>query len=265
MSNESPLRSALALAWRREGPGRLRGRYPADWMQGRSAFGGLQCALLVQAMEDVVGDPGRRIRTLTVQFCAPAAGDAEVSARVERAGKNVSSVSGRIVGDAVQTTALGTFAAARPDAMGHIVDQMPEVPPAEAVPPMEDTAHIPTFAQHYEFRPCLGGVPFGGGEEARAGCWVRPRGGFDGSAAELAALADACWPAVLSLFDQPRFASTVDLTLHFLAPPRGAPDAFCLVDTYAPSYGDGYAEQLGTLWDASGRLLLRSRQWVAYF
>ncbi|MFL5345300.1 MAG: acyl-CoA thioesterase domain-containing protein [Hyalangium sp.] len=88
----APFLTAIHLA--PLGEGRYRSRFEAPWYQGRGAFGGVVAGQLLRAMEHLVADPGRPVRSLTVHFCAPAAqGEAEVRGRIERAGKLVSVLS----------------------------------------------------------------------------------------------------------------------------------------------------------------------------
>ena len=54
------------------GEGAFEARIREGWYQGRGAFGGLIVALIVRALEALVGDDGRPLRTLTCHFCAPA-------------------------------------------------------------------------------------------------------------------------------------------------------------------------------------------------
>lgn len=244
--------------------------FTPDWLQGRAMFGGLQCAHLVRAMTEAVDDAARAIRTLTVHYCAPVPpGEAELAVQVEHAGGSVTQVSGRIAREGrTLTTALATFARSRPDGRRGRVEVPPAVPPPEAVAELPFGPAFPVFSQHYAYRPCLGGVPYSGSTDTRTGGWCRLRAPFPGDAVAFAALADAWWPAVVPIFAQPAPSSTVDLTLHFVEPLPLAghdPAAWYLVDTCAPTWGDGHAEQLGTLWTRDGRLLMRTRQWVAYF
>jgi len=50
---------------RRTGPGSFEVTVPDGWQQGRGAFGGLVYGMLTRAMEQVVDEPARRLRTLT--------------------------------------------------------------------------------------------------------------------------------------------------------------------------------------------------------
>ena len=61
---------------------------PADWMQGRSVFGGLQSALALRAMRAFVAAEVP-LRALQTTFIAPVSGAVTLEARVLRTGKSV--------------------------------------------------------------------------------------------------------------------------------------------------------------------------------
>src|SRR5262249_26290342 len=56
---------------RRTGPGSFEATVPDGWQQGRGAFGGLVYGMLARAMEQVVDEPARRLRTLTGDIAGP--------------------------------------------------------------------------------------------------------------------------------------------------------------------------------------------------
>ena len=58
-----PFEAASAI--RPTGPGTFEGTVPDGWQQGRGAFGGLVYGMLARAMEQVVNEPARRLRTFT--------------------------------------------------------------------------------------------------------------------------------------------------------------------------------------------------------
>ena len=60
---------------------------PSDWMQGRTALGGLLTAFAVQAMREEVG-PGVPVRSVQTAFMAPAAGELQIRCRVLRRGRS---------------------------------------------------------------------------------------------------------------------------------------------------------------------------------
>lgn len=65
-------------------------QFPANWCQGRTAFGGLSAALLYQAMRNKV-DSSRRLLSLSTNFVGPLLAEKPFSLSVEilREGKVV--------------------------------------------------------------------------------------------------------------------------------------------------------------------------------
>ncbi len=121
---------AAASAWSPTAPDRWEGRFERPWFQGRGAFGGLVGAVLLRGMTAAVDDPGRRVRTLTVHFCAPAAeGEAALTTERVRAGFTVTHTAARITqGDRVVAMATATFAAGRNDPMRYADLEAPHLP-----------------------------------------------------------------------------------------------------------------------------------------
>ena len=93
------------------GHGQRRLEVPSDWLQGRTVFGGLQVALAVQAMRDLV--PEAPLRSVQATFIAPAAGELRARAKVMRTGKNVTHVEAHIGTTEVETLVVAIFGAAR--------------------------------------------------------------------------------------------------------------------------------------------------------
>src|SRR5262245_5678266 len=91
-----------------EKPGRASLDVPADWMQGRSVFGGLQVALAIRAMRTLV--PQAQLRTLQATFSAPSANTIHCEARILRSGKSATHVEARLVdGSVTSAIAIGVF------------------------------------------------------------------------------------------------------------------------------------------------------------
>lgn len=254
----------------RVGEGAYEGSFEASWFQGRAIYGGLVSAVFVRALEDAVDDSERAIRSLNVAFCGP--GQQEVPAvvrtRIDRAGKSVTHASARLEqGGATIATALAVFGRGRPGEPR--VERHPD-PPEVARP--EDIRVPPrgageaVFAQHFDFRPAAGPLPFAGTDRPRVCGWGRLAEPVPPDPAMLAAVLDMWWPAALSAVDAPCPVATIDLSYHFLAPLDGyTPDAFYLYDGHTPTLRDGYAEELGCLWGPDGKLIARVRQMVAVF
>ncbi|HLL02519.1 MAG TPA: thioesterase family protein [Myxococcaceae bacterium] len=250
------------------GEGRFRSRFEAPWYQGRGAFGGVVAAQLLRAMEHEVADPRRPVRSFTVHFCAPAVeGEAQVQARIERTGKVVSYATARTENAAgVVAVASATFGGARAGTPSYFDMKPPEVPRPETVNVVPEDVPMPTFCQFFEYRFCVGSVPYSG-EEPRTGGWIRPKGPALVLDAPLCVgLMDSYPPSVLATVDFTKAAASVDLTIHFLhALPRPGEQAGAqyLRTGHSRWAGEGFSEDYQELWTEDGTLLAQCRQLVA--
>ena len=73
-----------------------------DWLQGRSAFGGIQAALALRAMRELVS-ADMPLRSLQTTFVAPVpAGPVAIHARILREGRSATQIEASL-GDGEQT------------------------------------------------------------------------------------------------------------------------------------------------------------------
>jgi len=245
---------------------------PASWAQGRTIFGGLQAALAVRAMRDLVPQ-AVPLRVLQASFIAPIApGPVRIEANVLRRGKSVTQIEGRVL-DQGQTACLlfGVFGEARASALD-IKPPRPVLPPAEAAKPFTYVEGIaPAFTQHVATR-WLGGVSiFQGREEPRTGIYVgfrdEPYAGPGAlGEAQIIGYADIVPTPGLSMLKQPTMASSLTWTLELLSDDFGpAREGLWLMDTEVTAGSHGYLNQSATLWSPEGEAVALSRQSVVVF
>lgn len=256
-----------ASAVQRAAPGRYTVEADVTWLQGRGAFGGLIAAWLVRAMEAEVDDPGRPLRALTCELCAPARpGPAEVHVRALRAGLNVTFLTAELRRrERVVARASGVFGRPLPAAASQAAARAPVVPPAAEVPPWDPPLQLPTYCQHVAHARCVGSeVLSGPGAEAALGGWTRFRAPAPDDAASRVALLDAWPPALLTRLDAPRAVATITMSCHLLGPPGPAvaPGTPLLVTARSDVTLEGYSDERGELWSPDGRLLATSHQVV---
>ena len=80
--------------------GAWNGNIAAGWETPRGPLGGYVMALVMRALELAVDDPERQPRSITMHFLrVPQAGPVTVRATVERAGRSLTTVSGRLEQD----------------------------------------------------------------------------------------------------------------------------------------------------------------------
>ncbi|HSJ97065.1 MAG TPA: thioesterase family protein [Myxococcota bacterium] len=254
------------------------GRIDRGWWIVRGPNGGYVAALLLRALSAAV-PADRAPRSLTVHYTAPPAeGAVRVHTRVERTGRSLSTVSGRMLqGDRLLALALGAFSSARP---GPRFDhaRMPAAPAPEDCPSFASA--IPMH-DRYEYRWAIGAPPGGeapappgpgadrrapgGRGEALSGGWIRLAEPRVVDAPLVAAYTDA-WPPACFSWSGPEAIGpvpTVDLTIHFRSelPRAGArPEDWCLARFRSRLAAGGFVEEDGEVWSRDGSLLAQSRQ-----
>ncbi len=260
---------AAASAVRRVAPGRYALDVDPTWLQGRGAFGGLVAAWLVRAMEAEVDDPGRPLRALTCELCAPARpGPAEVHVRTLRAGLNVSFLAAEVSRHGrVVARATGVFGRALADPAWP-APTPPAVPPAAAVPLWAPPMPLPVYCQHVRHARCLGSeVLSGPAAEPALGGWTWFHEPTVDDAAARVALLDAWPPALFTRLTAPRPVVTITMACHVFSPsgppgPAVAPGTPLLVTARSDAAVEGYSDERLELWGPDGRLLATSHQVV---
>ncbi|MCK6524800.1 thioesterase family protein [Myxococcota bacterium] len=255
----------------RAGEGRYALSLSPGWGQGRALFGGVLAAAAARGLTDAVGDPSRRLRSLTVHFCEPAApGEAELQVETARAGRYVSHLRAQVLqGGRVTTFASATFGVDRDAPMSHL-----DAPdhglggPEDALEVPMGGEGFPEFTRHIQYRFAGTTLPYGGGEVAAVNLWMRlmePRA-LDLPA--LVALLDAGPPALLSKATGPIPMSSMDLRVQLngaLPDEQLRPGRYVLLTSRCRWAGAGYADQDSALWSEGGVLLARCQQALAFF
>jgi acyl-CoA thioesterase len=224
-------------------------------------------AILLRALCEVVGDPARRPRSLTVHYPgAPQVGPFAISVRVERTGRTAAYLSARATqGDRLIALALAAFSAPFPGE-DFSTARMPDVPPPEEIEPVPLTGG-PSFAENFEYRFAIGPAPFSGADEALTGGWLRLREPRRLDHVLAAAYSDAWVPAIFARLRNFAIVPTIDLTVHFREPlplDGAADDDLSLAVFRTTKAREGVFEEDGEVWSRDGRLLVQSRQLAAY-
>jgi acyl-CoA thioesterase len=240
-------------------------RIDPGWWIVAGPNGGYLAAILLRAFEGAVADPARTPRSLTIHYTAPPAqGPVRIDTTVERAGRSLTTVSARMLqDDRLIVLALAAFSKPRSLTLTHSAVRMPEVPPPERCPRLDKKIEI---HDRYEHRWAIGAPPFGGGDQAQCGGWIRLTDPRPLHAPLAAAYTDSFPPALYSLVSDEALAGgvpTIDLTIHFRAPlprPGASADEFTLAVFRTHTLREGFLEEDGELWSADGQLLVQSRQ-----
>jgi hypothetical protein len=249
-------------------PGGFRLDVPADWMQGRSVFGGLQVAFALQAMRALV--PNVPLRTLQTTFIAPISGSMRVQARILRQGKNVTHVEARLGDEASpQACVIGCFGAARSSAVARpVLQPAVEVDPARVigVPFGNRVPGAPHFAGHFSVRWLRGLPPFTGDTGFQHVLELGIDDDAPASEAHLVAIADYPPPIGLSLLKAAAPGSTLTWMLQLLVDEvRDMPLSGFRVDAELVAARDGYTSQAVTIYAPDGTALALSHQNMLVF
>ena len=240
---------------------------PAGWMQGRSVFGGLQTALALRAMRDLV--PAELpLRVLQTTFVAPVTGLLEIQAQVLRAGKGTTYVEARLVaGGQTTTLVVGVFGLGRPSKA--------EVLPRPA--PLQDAGSpvvfpflpgiTPAFAQHFKMRWLSGTPPFSGSTAPpKAVIEVSLADDAPTSEAHAVAIGDAIPPLAFTMLTQPAPGSSVTWTLEMLVDRFDTlPLAGWQVHAAMPAGHNGFTSQSSTIFAPGGHAVALSQQTMVVF
>ncbi len=247
--------------------GRGRGIVPDDWMQGRTAFGGLLAALANKALRTVV-PAGLPLRQLQVAFVGPvAAGPVTVEARLLRAGKSVAQAECRISSDGNAATAvLGVYGRPRGSSVALSLPRAPVPDPAAARAWLFVPGATPVFTRHMGMRWAAGAMPYAGGAEPHTRILLRHEDPAALTEAHVIALADSIPPPALSVLEHPAPASSLTWALEFLEHDFDfEPRRWWHMDAQVTAGGEGYLYHTATLYDPDGRAFACNRQLVAIF
>jgi acyl-CoA thioesterase len=237
-----------------------------DWLQGRSAFGGLQAALGVRTMRELVPSD-MPLRTLQVTFLAPVpAGQVTVRATCLRKGRSAIHIEASLCdGQQVLCRLLGVFGMARPS----VLDFQPEQPPMAAVSVRElkyVDGRMPAFTQHFRARWLAGDLPFSSGEQRESILQLSLHDDGCPDESHVLAFADFIPPIALGMFDRPVPGSSLTWMVELL---RDRYDDLGMddwrVDAKMLAARDGYTNQSVMLWGPRGEAVALSRQSMVVF
>lgn len=270
MTSAEPAESHIVTRFDRDtavariGPDRYAARLARRWQVGRGENGGYLGAVLLRALSETVGDPTRRIRSLTIHYPGPAvAGPAEVSCRIEHRGRSLTSVSARMDQEGrTVSLALGEFVSALPSPIEHDDLRAPAIAAPEQIEPLDHDGTLPAFTHQFEHRFAHGAALHSRNQQAESGGWLRLRETRRADALLVTALTDAWLPALFVATPERMAVPTIDLTVHFRRRPESAVlqdgNVHVLFSTRLAT--DGFCEEDGLLWDSHGALIAQSRQ-----
>ncbi len=235
---------------------------PLDWMQGRTAYGGLSAALALEAARGLADDLPP-LRSAQVSFVGPLAGEVQVGAKLLRRGRNAIWISAEVTNEAgVGLTATFVFMGPVESAL-HVRDVPP---PAGLLPPgagyqMPDDKG-PGFGPQFDrfFALPRQTVP-----QPEINWWVRARdrAGLD-PMVELMLVADALPPGVMPLIRTGPVSSMTWL-INLLTPLPETNDGWFLLRALGKYAEKGCSSQDMAIWNASGEAVAVGMQSIAIF
>jgi acyl-CoA thioesterase len=246
---------------RKTGAGSYEATVSPDWRIVRGANGGHLAAMLLRAMSAEAGETERFPVTYTSHFArVPKESAVSLEVNVERSGRTMSTVSGRMVQDGkVVIASLAAYTTARtgPDFSDLT---MPEAPRPEDLEQVPDRDDFP-FGHQFDFRPVALT-----GDRAEVMLWARMREPQPLDHFVVTQLADAFAPAVfvkLGAGGGGAGVPTIELTVHFREPlplDGASEDDWYLAVFRTLTSRAGFIEEDGWLWSRAGTLVAQSRQ-----
>lgn len=239
---------------------------PEDWLQGRTAYGGLSAALCVEAALRHAPD-APPLRSAQFAFAGPASGRLTATPAVLRRGKSSAFIGVDLVGEAgLAVRAMLCFAVDRASSLDHVDLPAPAAADPEDLPAFFEFTGKPSFMSHFDGRLAAGARPRTPDAAPDMLVWLRHRDEAAGAGpASLMALGDALPPAAMVLFSAPAPISTMTWSIDVLDPAPESWNGWWLFRSRAVTAQSGYSSQEMTLWGANGRPVLASRQTVAIF
>ena len=242
--------------------GGFRTTIPDNWLQGRTAYGGLSSALAVHAAMLLEPDLPA-LRSAQVAFIGPLSGEVSVTAQRLRRGRNAAFLQV----DIVSAAGLGyraTFVFVAGHASRIALD---EAPRSTVAPPAPDErlwrGHANHFTSNFAFRDRREAAP-GAAEWLR---WARleRREGL-APAVELMMIGDALPPAALKLLDgEMAPLSSINWTVNMLTAEPATDGGWWLIHSTSDRAQDGGSSQRMTIWNAAGEPVADALQSVAIF
>jgi acyl-CoA thioesterase len=239
---------------------------PEDWMQGRTAYGGISAAVALHAA-NMAHPTEKPLRSAQISFVGPVGGDCSVTTKLVRESKSSQFVTVDVSGDAgLGTHALFTFSAPRTSHLDHDQIQMPDVPAPDRLEPIPPHPMRPLFTQHFDMRPSTGPNLIMGQDTADILTWVRYN---DEPACNpivaLLALGDALPPAALKLMRQFGPVSSMNWTVQMLCDAPATDNGWWLLQSTTSYARNGFSAQNMVIWNSAGAAIATGCQAVAVY
>ncbi len=234
---------------------------PDNWLQGRTAYGGLSSALALHvAMASDTDLPP--LRSAQVAFVGPLSGAVTITAQRLRRGRNAAFIQADVTSDAgLGLRATFVFMRDQESRVDHAVGVMPDFA-APATDAQGYSHSVVAFAQNFEFLDRRDDT-LGPAEWLR---WVRlkDRDGVNPTVA-LMAVADCLPPAALKLMGGPAPVSSLTWQINLLTPAPTTTGGWWLLRADSGYARAGSSAQDMAIWNTDGVPIAQQVQSVALF
>jgi len=245
-------------------PGPARLVNAADWMQGRTLYGGAS-ALVAYTMATRAFADLPPLRAGQITFVAPVGEDIELTAAIIRQGRNVTQVRSEILCEGrVALSACWLFGEGRAANAVH-----PCAMPGDWPGPPEDNAIVthqfaPAFvANNFELRH---GHIKGADRGASVRRWARLTEAHNlDPVATLVLMGDVMPPGAMRVMQRQGPISSINWSFNVLDPESRSRDGWYLAENASQHADSGYSSERLRMWDADGRQVLDGLQCVAVF
>jgi acyl-CoA thioesterase len=238
------------------------------WSLNGRPHGGYVAALIERAATRAASRPDALLRSITVHFLRPTGiGPAEIEARIERAGRTLTTVSAHLrQGDATAATGVLIYSPPWPSAAMDDVGDFPAIPGPEDMTRLTTAPFVAaSFLERVDLRLHSEPRLYSSSNRAEVTGWIRPAISRRPDPAWLVTASDS-FPRALT----PRFAvpgappsPTVMLSMLIHEPDvASVVDAgeFVLARFTTRRLHDGFFDEDGFIWSPDGTLLAQSRQ-----
>lgn len=236
-------------------------RLSSAWSIGANPNGGYAAQPVLRALGAVADRPDPA--SVTVHYLRPALGDADgtIATTVVRAGRRATNVAGTLTQDGTERLTVTAVLTDLTEPASGVAADPGIVLPAPAIPEPARCIDRSELNQGIEL-PLLSRVEVrvrrdqpGAGAVVEG--WVRFRDGSAPTPNALVLFADAFPPAVHSVVERVGWVPTLELTVHVRRRPV---DGWVQARLECDDVAGGWMIETGTLWDASGAVVARSRQ-----
>lgn len=245
---------------------------PTGWLQGRTIFGGLVAAMMMQKAFITINDPQKKVLSTSITFVGPVQeSQVRLTAEILRQGKSVTTIEVRLwQDDAVQSILIASFGTERETHIKVSNEKTaPDYPAIDQLNIVPKNLPFPECFKQFQLTWAEGLYPISGSKQADFGGWSR----FDPElhenrkmqVADLLALMDVWPPGVLPLFKIPAPSSSLTWHITFIHSLQQNMDDWFKYKVFTDYADHGYSTEYAYLWDQNNRLIAISRQTVTVF